>query len=114
MMIIICTRRRRRVRRHGRNPSITKLDFRSRAIGSPVVLVRLLRVPSFEKIQGAEGVRGVVDVAGSASVRKDRDRLRCALEVDGERITEEMLCLADIIDEVADEARRLNERKTKN
>ena len=34
MMIIICIQRRRRVRRHRRNPSITKLDFRSREMNS--------------------------------------------------------------------------------
>ena len=56
----------------------------------------------------------VTNVVGSMSGREDRDRLRCALDVDGERITEEVLCLADIINKVSDEARRLDERKTKD
>ena len=61
-----------------------------------------------ERSQDAESVRWIVDIAGSAGDQKDRD------EVDGEWITEEVLCLADIINEVADEAHRLDERETKD
>ena len=47
-------------------------------------------------------ILNVTNVAGSGSGREDRDRLRCALEVDGERLAQEMLCLANFVDEVAD------------
>jgi len=83
-------------------------------MNSLFVLVRITRENSSDRNQDAEIVQWIVDIAGSASDRKDRDRLQSALEVDGEWITEEMLCLADVINEVADEARRLDERKTKD
>jgi hypothetical protein len=44
----------------------------------------------------------VTNVAGSMSGCEDRDRLRCALEVDGEQLAQEMLCLANVVNEVAD------------
>jgi hypothetical protein len=47
-------------------------------------------------------ILNVANVAGSRSGREDRDRLRCALEVDGERLAQEMLCLANVVDKVAD------------
>jgi hypothetical protein len=77
-------------------------------------LVRIARENSPERIQDADSVRWIVDIAGSAGDREDRDRLRSALEVDGERITEKVLCLADVINEVADEASRFDERETKD
>ncbi len=93
---------------------ITKLDFRSRGINSSFFLVRIAREDSPERSQDAESVRWIVDIAGSACDREDRDRLRSALEVDGEQITEKVLCLADVINKVADEARRFDERETKD
>ncbi len=83
-------------------------------MNSLLFFVGSVRENSPERSPDAESVRWIVDIAGSAGDRKDRDRLRCALDVDGERITEEVLCLADIINKVSDEARRLDERKTKD
>ena len=59
-------------------------------------------------------ILSAVNIAGSSSVHEDRDRLHCAFEVDGEWITEEMLCLANIVDKVADHAICLDEGQTKN
>ena len=83
-------------------------------MNSLLFFVGSARENSPERSPDAESVRWIVDIAGNAGDRKDRDRLRCALEVDGERITEEVLCLADIINKVSDEACRLDERKTKD
>ncbi len=93
---------------------ITKLDFRSRETNSLLSSSEFRRENSSERSQDAESVRWIVDIAGNTSDQKDRDRLQSALEVDGEQITEEMLCLADVINKVADEAHRLDERKTKD
>ena len=46
-------------------------------------------------------ILSVANVAGSRSGHEDRDRLRCTLEVDGERLAHEMLGLANVVDEVA-------------
>ncbi len=57
-----------------------------------------------------ESILRVGNVAGSTSIHEDWDRLRCAFEVDGEQIAEEMLCLAHIVIEFSYHARRLDER----
>jgi hypothetical protein len=59
-----------------------------------------------------ESIRRGGSVAQSIGIPKDRNRLRCTLEVDGEGIAEEMLHLAYIVHEVADHACCHDERKT--
>ena len=59
-------------------------------------------------------ILSVTNVAGSRIGRKDRDRLRCALEVDGERLAQEMLGLANVVDEVTDHPSCFDEGESEN
>ena len=95
---------RRGVRRRRRNPMINELGFGFSGNCIHACWENDIGLGWKEFPEGSKDVESILrvsNVAGSTSVRKDRDRLCCAFEVDGERIAEEMLCLAHIVDKVA-------------
>jgi hypothetical protein len=67
-----------------------------------------------QRSKDLESILSVSNVAGSRSGREDRDRLRCALEVDGEWLAQEMLGLANVVDEVTDHPSCFDEGETEN
>ena len=67
-----------------------------------------------QRSKDVERIPSVTNVAGSRSGRKDRDRLRCAFEVDGERAAYEVLSLANVVDKVTNHPSCFDEGETKN
>jgi hypothetical protein len=48
------------------------------------------------------------------AVRKNRDGFCCALDINGKRITQQVLCFTDIVGKISNQAHCLDERETKD